>query len=221
MGFKRDISDLIDETRSISDMQNTQFVTDTEIVAWLNKGYRRLYNHLLNAYDMYKISSDDLTMIANQKDYTLPADFLKLVKVFWVSGGKEYPLTRKTLHNVDADFYSGGNPKGYSLLGDEIRFWPTPQAAGTIRLYYNPAATVFTSASTDIDFEQHQDEYCIYYAAREAKIKEETPFVEIERKMLELEAACRQIIQPRDTSDSAQITDVYSGHLRDSYSWGF
>ena len=219
MGFLRDISDLIDETRSIADIQNTQFVTDNEIVVWLNKGYRRLYNNLINCYEMYKITSDDLTMIADQKDYDLPSDFLKLVKVFWVGDDeREYPLTRMTLHESDTYAFSVSEPRRYTLLGDKIRFWPIPEAGKTIRIYYNPAATAFTDASTDIDFEQHQDEYCIYYAAREAKIKEQSPISEIERKMMELELACKTVITPRDTSDSAQIMDVmYNDNSRDDW----
>lgn len=222
MGFLRDAADLIAEVRSLADMQNTQAVTDDEINLWLNSAYRELYNMLLNTYEMYKIDSDDIAMVTDQKDYDLPTDFLKLVKVFWVgTDGREYPLTRMTLHETDVYDQREPGPRRYLLIGSKIRFWPIPSAGRTIRIYYNPAATVFAKTDTDIDFEQHQDEFCIVSAVVKCLEKEGTPVAEQIAERERLRQQCKEIVAPRDVSAPTKITDVVYGRDRDYWERGW
>ena len=209
MGFKRDIADLIAEVRAIADMENTQFVTDDQINLWLNAAYRELYNMLINSYELYNIATDDITTVSGTKDYALPADFLKLIKVFYVSSdGREYPLTRMNLHTADTYAFRDSEVSKYVLLGNNLRLWPIPNTGKTIRIYYNPAATVFAKTDTDIDFEQHQDEFCIVSAAVKCLEKEQTPTTELMTDRERLRKQCLSAIEPRDVSDSLQIADV-------------
>lgn len=220
MGFSRTISSMITEVRSLSDMENTDFVTDTEILVWLNKAYQRMHNILNNAYEMYRYDTDDLTMVTDQKDYDLPTDFLKLIKVMYVnSDDRERPLRRKDLNTADFPTLRRGWPMYYSLLGKKIRFWPVPQAGHTIRLYYVPAVADFLSTDT-IDFEQYMDEYCVHYAAVKCLIKEKTNANELMIERESLKQECIQAAAPRDFSDAACIQDVEYGNDDDEIYWG-
>jgi hypothetical protein len=221
MGFLRNISDLITEVRQTADMENTQFVTDTEIVKWLNNAYRRMYNLLIEAYENYKVSPKDLTTVANQTQYTLETDFLKLLKVFFVaSDGREVPLIRIPMQEMGRYSRVDNRPRVYCLLGDKLYLWPVSAAGVTIRYYYVPAATVFTSATTNVDFAQHMDEYCVIWAAVKCLIKEKTPCNELINDREKLELDCIRMANPRDASEAQVISDVvYSRSYEQEVLW--
>lgn len=208
MGYTRNIADLITEVRELSDMEETEFVTDDEITRYLNQAYRDIYNILVQSYEMYKVTSDDTTTVAGTKDYSLPSDFLKLVKVYYVNGTNEYPLRRMTLHEPDSYGRIYSTAYRYTLLGDNFRLHPTPNTADTIRLYYVPAATAFTKTSTNIDFGQHMDEYCVVFAAVKCLEKEKSPTNELIADRQMLRQKCIEAADPRDFSEPASVMDT-------------
>lgn len=221
MGYSRTIASMITEVRSLADMEYTQFVTDTEIVLWLNKAHQRMHNILNNAYEQYRYDTDDVTMVQDQKDYDLPAGFMKLIKVMYVnSDGRERPLKRKDLNTADFPTLRRGWPMYYSLLGKKIRFWPVPQSGHTIRLYYVPAVADFSSGDT-IDFEQYMDEYCVHDTAVKCVLKEKSNASELMIERDRLRQECIETAAPRDFSDAACIQDVEYGPEDDEIYWGF
>lgn len=217
MGYQVTVQSILDEARSLADMENTEFVTDTELLQWINKGYQRMHNKLNNAYEMYRVTSQDITTVQDQKDYDLAADFLKLVKVMYVNDDeREYPIRRKDLNTSDWLTWRRGWPLLYSLLGQKIRFYPVPQSGHVMRLYYVPAVPELLITDT-IDVEQYMDEYIAHYVAVKCKIKEETSAAELMVERDKLERECVETAAPRDFSDAAVIQDVEYNDGNDRY----
>lgn len=98
------------------------------------------------------------TLVAGQKDYSLPTDILKLQAVFVKNASGDYVKLRPiTEHDVEVDldelFASDGLPQYYELKGGSVFLYPAPAAASVttsagIKLSISREIDVFTSADT-------------------------------------------------------------------------
>lgn len=70
----------------------------------------------------------DTTLSVSTSSVTLPASFIIIDSVKAVIGSRDYPLQRRTWHEIDS-IDSGqwtGYPEWYSIHGDQIRSYPPP-----------------------------------------------------------------------------------------------
>jgi len=133
-------------------MENSQFVTDAEVDAYLNAGLTELYDLLVGARgtDFY-FKSVTYPLISQQTDYSLPDDFYDLVGVdLYVNGrfitlGKYEFAERNRYQNPT--IVSLGAPMVYSILGDKIRFLPPPTGGYNVTINYLPAPPALTDYS--------------------------------------------------------------------------
>jgi hypothetical protein len=212
MGVTRDIADMIAEAKKLSDMENTQFITDAQWAEWFNHAYLNLRRKLANTFEDYNTTSYDFSTTSGTADYSVPTGFLKLRKVFRVldsgtSSEREIPLTRMNWNQGSLNRYTTES-RMYMLRGSNLRLWPMPQSALDYRMYYVPAPTTLTATSTDVEFEFGFDEFCIWDAVVKAKTAEESdPSVALaERNRLEFEIIGDG--QNRDSTEALQVQDV-------------
>ena len=213
------------QSRQLADRENSQFVTDTELTAYINSAIAELQDLLIQAYSSdYYISDYTFSTVANQTTYALPADFYKLRGVDCALINNEYASLRPfnfNERNRNDSFSSWGLMTGpsirYRLLGDNIVFSPAPDGIYSIKLWYIPTAVKLVADSDVLaDLNQYSD-FVIYDAAIKMLIKEES---DPSALMRERENCSRRIVemaQNRDAGQPESVSDIYAEN--NDYYW--
>lgn len=104
------------------------------------------------------------TTVATQRTYSLPADFAVLVgdPTIEFAGGTDRtlkPVSAEELDTVYPNDATAGDPTHYTIAGDTIICYPTPDdATSTIRIRYipTPTAMVATTDSPSLPARHHE-----------------------------------------------------------------
>ena len=204
--------------RQRADMEESEFVTDSELNQYINSSYQELYDILVSSFeDYYTLPPVNFTISSGTEYYTLPSDFYKLRGVDASSDGNNYytlaPFNflnrnrnNENLMSLDRSSYD----INYRIVGSRIYFTPIDQAAGSYRIWYIPVATTLSSDSSTLDGINGWEEYIVVDAARKCLDKEES-----DTRMLsaEKEALRQRIINAsarRDVGMPKTISDVNS-----------
>ena len=87
------LSELKQRARERADMVNSKFISDPELVAYINDSASELYDLLVRTYEDYYINSTEVTITSGQ-DITIPVDFYKLLGLDIKEGSKWSQLER-------------------------------------------------------------------------------------------------------------------------------
>lgn len=138
------VRDLLDQVRAQLDEANTEDVSDSDILACLNRGQRKATNILSRRYpDMLVGSPTEVTTTATDV-YDLPEGAFgrRLQHVVLVRDSSlEYKLDRVTYRDLYryTTTTSTVSPRVYAILGKKYYIRPTPTAGLTLKLYYASA----------------------------------------------------------------------------------
>lgn len=209
-------------------MVNSTFVTDTadSLDSWINEGAQKLHDFLVSAYgDDYVEKSAVLTTVAGQTDYTLPADFYKLLGLELPFSGSMKTLKRynRTERNAFANqpvALSRFNIPRYKLSKGVVRLLPAPSGVLVGKIWYSPLLQV-TKADTSIinllvdptdtiDFPAGWERYVVKYASRVCMSKEESNTSEIADQIKEEEEKLMVMIENRNADMPQQAVDLDS-----------
>jgi len=78
--------------RRMADMENSTFVSDTELRDYINSAYAELYDLVIEKYEDYYIESTSDLNLASTDTHSLPGDFYKALGVDLSVGGSTYSL---------------------------------------------------------------------------------------------------------------------------------
>jgi hypothetical protein len=81
------------KTRERADMVNSTFVSDSELVSYINMAYSSLYDILVSRFEDYYSERVPFTL-SSSNEYTLPANFYKLRGLDFNTGGR-WNIVRK------------------------------------------------------------------------------------------------------------------------------
>lgn len=160
--------------RTFGDEAGVQ-VDPSDIIRWVNDGVRTiLYG---NESLLQKIGLAD--SVANQSQYSVPADCLILRSINFMGSGDSSYLKLKGLtlnefdeymNGWDGGVYGAGTPVVFMIYADKITFFPTPDTSilQAIKIYYNrtPVDVVDSSGTPDIPSIYHEAlvKYCLQQA---------------------------------------------------------
>lgn len=204
------VSAIISLAKQRADMENTNFVSAAEWLAYADQSYRKFYNLITTLYEDYNVSSYDITTVSGTDEYTLPEGFLKsrLVEILGVT---PYPLTMKqwTLSEKNRVQYSvTGHPIRYAIYGNTIRLIPMPRGSWTVRLWYIPTATPLVSDAQTVEVYNGFDEYIAIDMAIKALHKEESNTDRLERERERMERLLEDSLHSRDAGSPRYMTDI-------------
>ena len=135
------------QTRQRADMENSQFVSDSELDLYINNSYLELYDLIVSSFEDYYIQSLDFT-ISSGNTAAIPTDFYKVRGVDFEYGGKYYEIhkwnfnERNRLDRPDSILSNRYlDYRKYRVLGSNIQIIPEERATGNYRLWYIPLAT--------------------------------------------------------------------------------
>lgn len=217
------VSELMTICRDRTDQQNSTFITDAELLRYINTAYKELYNKLLQANSTYFMSEQTVNLIANQRAYALPSDFYKIQGVD-INTTTSEKITAKpySFENRNRQNYiCGYNSQNYRYViqGDEIIFIPTPQSATTATLYYIPVTPTISAGTDTVTSVNGGYQYLIADVCRRIAMKAEDS--NVNEFILEKREAIQDIMDNFATRDEGMpetVTDAYS--INDNYLYG-
>lgn len=185
------LSSLRTQVRERADMQNSLFVSDTEVDLYINNSAWELYDIVVSKFEDQFVYTDSITglpptyTISNTSEnwFTLPTNFYKLRGVdrqqdpgndTWFTLAKWNFAERNNFLDRGVRALWGTSRACYRILGNKVNILPQADSAGTYRLWFIPKMTTITSV-VDLDSSLEMwSEYIVVDAAIKCLIKEES-----------------------------------------------
>lgn len=208
------LANLISRARSRADMPIAGFVTDAEVVDWLNEGVQKLHEKLVSAYGEEYVSSAATLIVNSSGSATLPTNFFKLLTVEMTIAGTVVTLLpfmqqERNAYRNALNLPSGTKPR-YKLSAGNLILRP-PQVAGTqIALTYAPEATLLLVATPTqtVNFPNGWEKYVVLYAAIQMLEKEESSTTKAQDQLDKWDRELDELAQSRDNAAPKQSVDI-------------
>lgn len=205
------------QARQLADMEDNEFVSDSELVNYINFAIAELQDLLIHSGSEYFLSELVQSTVVNQDSYDLPADFYKLKGIDAKLNGSHWMSLRPFNFNERNRFddfgawtMAGISNVRYRIMGNKVRFTPIPDANIEYRLYYVPKASkLSTDADTLDDVNQYSD-FVIVTAAMKMLAKEESDVSLLASERQRLIERIQSDAKDRDMSQPESISDIHS-----------
>lgn len=180
----------------------------------LNLALRELQKRLISANHEYYVSCVKTNTAANQQVYSLPTDFLQVIRLEWypvglsgsVASQKILPITpnqRDIVGIVQNDV-----PQFYSLSKNNFVLWPIPTTVVEMHLEYAPLVIELTASGDVPDAPAQFQEYIAILATRDCLIKDGRPLAPIETKLQQYELLLKQISVQRQADNPRMVVQT-------------
>lgn len=201
------------------------FVTEPELISYINQSYFELYDLIVAAYgDNYYVAAPyTFTTDGVNEMYALPSDFYKLLGVdLSLSGGSPGSwLTVRSFEFNDRNRYSVPNFQAFygvtnlrfRLNGNNLWLTPTPQAGQSMQIWYIPRMTTLSALSSTADGISGWTEYIICDAAMKCLQKEESDVSVLMAEKQALKVRIEAMSNNRNAGPPPKVVDNLSGDM--------
>lgn len=225
MARTRTLSNLRSDVRQRADMENTTFVTDAEVTEYINQSIADLRDLLIEHQgpEHFMSSSTAITTASGTASYALPADFYEMVAVRVDVGGPSklvalpYSIDEHDVDTSAGDWGWHRTSEGrirYRIVGDNIYFYPIPNGAYPVKIWYLPAATRLVQPADEFDGYNGFEEWVILDAAIKCLIKEESDISALLALRERQEQRIARAAGRRDQGGPSKIRDTSQGRWR-------
>ena len=207
----RSVASVISRARQLADVEtgtpSTSIVTDTDALAWVNDGYRELYDALveLGGVELFSKSAT----VTSASAYPLPSDFYQLVALDLPNGGSSTPTTLKPFSVRERNVsFSTADPR-YMVRAGKLLFRPTTFSAD-VTLWYIPVPATL-GASDSFDSLDGWDVFVVAWVYEQMLIKQEYDTSQAQRLQARaMERARRSVPKIGRRDGNRAIADVSS-----------
>lgn len=212
------LAQLKTQARQRADMAESQFVSDSELVSYINASIAELHDLLISAYNEdYVMEDHEWTADGTSFEFDLPADMYKLRGVdvqydndIW-STVKRFNFNRRNESQNTITCNVLGLPYlEYRLVGSKIRFNAVPDANTNFRMFYNPKATTLAVDADEYDDVNGFAEYVVVDAAIKMLNKEESDVSVLMAQKEALRQRITAMAQNRDANEPESVSDIYA-----------
>lgn len=212
------VSELITRVRERSNTERSNFVTDDEIIRYIDQAYTKLYDLIVSKFENYYIDEHSFVTDGVTQFFDLPATFYKMVGLDQLqnaSGSGDNALTvrpfnfneRNRYNNIlfavtAAAFYR------YLIQGSKIKILPQPSAGITFKMWYIPAPAKLTSTAQTVDGIAGWEEVVILTAAIQIMNKQELDSSALKREQQEAVDRVITMASERDAALPERVTDL-------------
>lgn len=202
-----------------ADRVGTDFVTVPEVNSYISQSLFELYDLLITLYEDYYVQTPYVFLTdGSSQQYTLPADFYKLLGVDCGLGASANAWTtikkfdfiarnRYIYPNITSTFLGVFNMQ-YRLVGNTLMFIPTPSGGQQIRVWYIPKITQPLQDTDVIDGISGWTEYIITDVAIKILQKEESDVQVFEVQKQQLLKRIEDSAMNRDAGQPDTISDT-------------
>lgn len=201
--------------RRQADMENSTFVSDTELNILINTSLAAFHNILADKFgEDYYMTKTTLTATVDSDTIALPSDFTKLLQVEINRGTNEPPLIMKQymLKEKHKNFNSASQYSyRYRVMGTNLVLDRVAKTAFTMNLYYIPQ---FQDLASDSDYFNFYgdgfEDWVIMDVAAKIKAKEESDVsFELNQKMVVENKVNTQALN-RVLAEPQRVIDIYN-----------
>lgn len=201
-------AELVTRIRRKSDLENNDFVTDTEIEDYINTDITELYDLLVDAYEDYYISSTNIITDGVSSSYALPTDFYKLLGVDrLLNSGATVPLRKWNWRERNKRAISGEYPR-YRINGDNLVFKIVPTSGLTLTLYYIPACPTLTLSTSTFDGVNGWEEIIVLKGAIRLLLKQESDVGDLTLQLQQITERIKKMAEDRDAGENDRMVDI-------------
>jgi hypothetical protein len=207
------------------------FVTDPELISYINQSAFELYDILIQKFgdDYFVADPYAISIVAGTDKYALPSDFYKLLGVDAALSGGTY-IALKPFNFSERNRFSALRPTTvgvqtlrYRLNGNKVWFTPMPTAGMSAQLWYVPRFTPLALLTDTLEGVSGWTEYVIVDAAIKCLQKEESDVQVLLLQKAALEKRIESAAENRDAGSPATVADTqamdYDGFDMDGSSW--
>ncbi len=195
------LQSIADKARFHSDMKSSGFVTDAEILSLINDNYCDLYDQLVGSYENYYTKQADINIGTGADFYDLPDDFYKMLGVDFRVNNDAY-ITLRPFDEAERNV----------TLTTNVNI-----PSGSLRIFYVPAPTVFTSLSDTFDGVAGWDRLVSLAVAIDMLDAEESDSTNLQRKYKLMFQRIQDMDAPRDAGFPATVADAYKPNIQYIY----
>lgn len=215
--------DVIDRANIESASGTTAFLPTATINEYINQSYARLYNKLVKARGHeYFVASAPFNTSNGVDTYAIDATFFELLGVDVVIGGETYAclpfnfLSRNKYKTVG--FWSPEYPVFYRLMGNNIKFIPTPTSVYACTVWFVPVCPRLTADGQTLDGVNGWEEWIVCDAAAKCLRKMGLDATDHIQAREDLTAEIEAMASNRDAANPETVTDVYEAQ---NYGYGW
>lgn len=204
------LSELRSRVRARADQENSSFVTDARLNAFINTAADELHGKLSDKFgENYSLSQSTFSTVAGTDTVALPTDFFRLLSVELQSGGRWVPLRRFSVANRSKSTAANGiGAIEYALRGSSIWLAPAPSGVFSGQLFYIPLRTQLALDADALTGFNGWEEYVVVRAAIMCLDKEESDTSALRADLAMLDARIESEAQRRDAGQPASVVDV-------------
>jgi hypothetical protein len=225
----RTTQNLIDDVRARADMPDPDgFVTNTQIIAWLNLAIAELRELWIGEFgeDYDTTVSTNQVTVANTDQYALGATFFKLVGIdVSFDGGstwhtcERFNFAERNRGQDSPHGWSRNSLPRYKLVGSNVMFRPTPAGVFTWRYWYIPTFTRLSGLSDVFDFHHGWEDWVACRVAIRCLQKEQSDSSALERDLPLIQQRIFNAAKHRDAGAPERVADVRGLLRRDDEEW--
>lgn len=177
----------------------------------LNLAQKELQKRLISANKEYYLKCVKTDTVANQQAYSLPDDFMQVIRLEWYLSGTAgtnasnqiLPMTpnqRDLVESVQAQY-----PQFYSMAKNNLMLWPIPTTSVEVHLEYSYLVTDMSLDADEPDAPEYFHEYVAILATRDCLIKDGRPLAPIDSKLQYYETLLKQIAEQRQADEPRAV----------------
>lgn len=214
MSNTQTLLELKTRARERADMENSTFISDSELSSFINSSYAELHDLVVSSFEDYHTKEVSLTVASGASEITLPSDFYKfrgLDREFNTGeyyAVKQFNFRERNVRNRSLITSTYGTVDvQYRLVGSTIQLTPETHASGTYRLWYIPTFTRLTSDTDTLDGVNGWEELVVIGAAIKMLDKEESDVSVLMKEKGDIEDRIIAMAKDRDMDQAEVITD--------------
>lgn len=210
----RTFAELQQEALETADLEDSQFVDATELGRQVNNSIAELHDRLIDVGGpSYGRTLATLSTTAGVDTVALPTTFYKAYGVdVQRSAPADFeeasPLDWANRNSFDlSPGWNTGRKVYYEIEGANLRFWPTPSAVHSVRLWFVPWAPVLTG-SDPLDGVNGFERFVVLDVAIWLRNKQEQGVAELVNERTRIEQRIEAMASRRDRNGPARPRDV-------------
>lgn len=223
------LSDLMTNSRRYADMENDDFISDVELVRYINVSCLKYWDLINSTSQDFNIKESNVfSFVSGQNSYDLPSDFLYIrgvdacVETINTENVRWFNIDNYTFRerNKNRNTYYFGNYYyndyysmcKYRIVNNSIRFdfVNNQTLMGSFKIWYIPVVPDLQNLNDEIDGIHGFDEYICLLTASRMKAKEETDNSWLEKEIFQCEERIRAALLSRNRDKTEKIEDIYA-----------
>lgn len=201
-------SDLLDDT-------SNGYFTLPMLKMRLNLAQRELQKRLISANQQWYSTCVTANTVVDQEAYSLPTDFLELIRLSFISQGSGttatyQPIQFITPNQVDLIVDQSGDPYWYVIEQDNLILKPTPNRIVSLHLQYAYSVVDMVLDADIPDAPEQFHEYIAILATRDCLIKDGRPMEPIKYKLETYEVLLKQLAVQRRADGPRMVVSTTS-----------